>query len=475
MIKINTFIKDIKTNIISPHVTSFSKDIKKNSVFFALKGVNCHGSDFIADALNRGASLIFHDDPNYKSEYENIYFVSSLEDQILPFLCELYEIDLSKYKIFGFTGTNGKTTTAFLCHQMLLSMNMSSIYMGTLGFLSNSLKKFKETRNTTPDLFSILHYLFLNKAEGSQNICLEVSSHALVQNRLKGLNFDISSILNIESDHLDFHQTIQNYVTSKLMIANVTSHDNVIINMDSSNIKNEYKNVNKSKFISFSQLDRSCDFFLSIDRCDTANSTFLLQHKEEKLSFSIKIFPDFNILNFSFAIISILNIYGSKVFTDIEINKLKLPRGRMEFVPNITKNVIIDYAHNVDGFENVLNSVNKHFDRVISVFGCGGDRDREKRPLMLQMALQHSDLVIFTSDNSRTESFDSISKDAIRGNDINNVVIIEDRKSAIKKGASLLKQNDCLIILGKGHELTQEVKGEKIYFSDHEVINEIYN
>jgi len=474
MLQINTFIENIKIENISPHVTSFSKDIKQNSVFFALEGINCHGSDFIVDALSRGASLVFHDDPNYKSEEENIYFVSSLENQILPFLCELYEINLSKYKIFGFTGTNGKTTTAYLCHQMLLSMSMNSIYIGTLGFLSNSLKKFQETRHTTPDLSSILHYLFLNKSEGSQNICLEVSSHALKQNRLKGLNFDISSILNIESDHLDFHQNIQNYIASKLMISDITADNNVIINLDSSRIKNEYKDVQKSKFKSFSQVDKSCDFFLSIDQCNATNSIFSLQHEDKLLSFSTKMFPDFNILNFSFALISILNIYGSKAFTDIKVNKLRLPKGRMEFISNIPKNVIIDYAHNADGFKNVLNSVNTQFDRVISVFGCGGDRDREKRPLMLETALKYSDLVIFTSDNSRTESFDSISKDATRGNDLGNVVIIEDRKSAIKKGANLLKDNECLIILGKGHELTQEERGKKVHFSDHEVIHEIY-
>ena len=154
-------------------------------------------------------------------------------------------------------------------------------------------------------------------------------------------------------------------------------------------------------------------------------------------------------------------------------NKLRMPKGRMDFIQNITKNVIIDYAHNADGFKNVLSSVQGHFNKLVCVFGCGGDRDRKKRALMLEIALRYSDLVIFTSDNSRTESFDLIFKDASIGNDINNVVIIEDRKLAIREGLRQLEESDCLIILGKGHEVTQEKNGKKKHFSDHEAVNEI--
>lgn len=474
MIKITKFLENIKIKDGMPHATSFSKDVKKNSVFFALSGGNCHGSEFINDAIDNGAFIVFHDDPNYLSEERNIYFVNDLEDQILPFLNELYEINLSKYKFFGFTGTNGKTTSAYLCHQILMTLNMNSIYMGTLGFLCNSLDAFQETRNTTPDIFTVLYFLFQNKSEGIQNICLEVSSHALQQNRLNSLNFDVSSILNIESDHLDYHQTIENYIASKFMISNTTLDNNVIINVDSINIKNEYKNLGKSKFKLFSQVDESCDFFLSINKCDIKNSIFSLKYYDQLLSFSTKIFPNFNILNFSFAVISILNTYKNIDFTNVQTNKLRMPKGRMDFIQNITKNVIIDYAHNADGFKNVLSSVQGHFNKLVCVFGCGGDRDRKKRALMLEIALRYSDLVIFTSDNSRTESFDLIFKDASIGNDINNVVIIEDRKLAIQEGLRQLEESDCLIILGKGHEVTQEKNGKKKHFSDHEAVNEIY-
>ena len=176
-----------------------------------------------------------------------------------------------------------------------------------------------------------------------------------------------------------------------------------------------------------------------------------------------------------FAICSI----GFDEFSENEINDLsylKLPKGRLELIQNIPANIIIDYAHNPEGFLLFLSSLQDFFDNLVVVFGCGGNRDRSKRPLMLNAALKYADKVIFTSDNSRNEEFGEILSDAIANNNSESKIdVIEDRKEAIIYGTNLIKKDDCLVILGKGHEETQEKDGQILFFSDHEVVNEIYN
>ena len=158
-----------------------------------------------------------------------------------------------------------------------------------------------------------------------------------------------------------------------------------------------------------------------------------------------------------------------------DLSFLKLPKGRVELIKNIPANIIIDYAHNSNAFKVLLNTVEKYFDNLVVVFGCGGNRDKTKRPKMLGQAIKSSSKVIFTSDNSRNESFSNIFKDSKVGNKLDNVIAIEDRKEAIIYGSKLLGKNDCMIILGKGHEETQEIAGKFIHHSDHEVVYEIYS
>ena len=182
---------------------------------------------------------------------------------------------------------------------------------------------------------------------------------------------------------------------------------------------------------------------------------------------------DFNINNLIFAIESA----GYETFSEENINNLNfltLPKGRTELIPNISANVIIDYAHNVEGFKFFLTSIKNYFTSIVIVFGCGGDRDKQKRPEMLNIAIKNAREVIFTSDNSRSEDFKAISADSLKGNDEKKVKVIEDRKEAIIHGSSLIRDDDCLVILGKGHEQTQEINGKTFHFSDHEVVNEIY-
>jgi UDP-N-acetylmuramyl tripeptide synthase len=239
----------------------------------------------------------------------------------------------------------------------------------------------------------------------------------------------------------------------------------------------------RNEFTVVSNYKMSADIFYEIIESSIENTIFKiivnnppadynLTSRKEYL-FKTSIFPNFNISNLVFAICSI----GFYDFSEKELNDLsflKLPKGRSEYIQDIPAHVIIDYAHNPEGFRFFLSSIKEYFENLIIVFGCGGDRDKSKRPKMLKAATDNGNRVIFTTDNSRNESFSDIYSDAIDQNNDQKVTVIEDRKEAIIYGSSILRKNDCLVILGKGHEETQDINGRKLHFSDHEVVNEIY-
>ena len=455
-------------------ITNFSKDVKKDSIFFALDGVNRHGTSYIDEVISKDPMLIIHNNRDYACGHNNVFFVEDLTEKLLPFLCEYYQIDLDKFKFIGFTGTNGKTSAAYFCHQILISMNLSSSYIGTLGFLNNSINNFIESKNTTPGVFEIFNFLSTLDQSRTNHICLEVSSHALDQNRLKGIQLDISSIMNITKDHLDYHLTEESYIKSKLKIIDITKSGSTFVNnlLKKVIINHTNHNLDSLKFLdSYGSND---DCFLHIEECNMKQSKFSLRINSDLFNFSQKLFPEFNIQNFIYAFLSIHRLYQDKDLSKLSLDSIKLPKGRLQIVEDIKDNIIIDYAHNPDSFKNILKPINEQFKGIITLFGCGGDRDKEKRPLMLKTALKYSETVIFTSDNNRSEYFESIVDDAMNGHSSTNIKIIKDRKKAIIQGCKLLTKDKCLLILGKGHEETQEENGERFYFSDEEVVNEIY-
>jgi UDP-N-acetylmuramyl-tripeptide synthetase len=455
-------------------ITDFSKDVKKDSIFFALDGVNNHGTSYIDEVISKDPMLIVHNNKDYACGHNNVFFVEDLTEKLLPFLCEYYQIDLDKFKFIGFTGTNGKTSAAYFCHQILISMNLSSSYIGTLGFLNNSINNFIESKNTTPGVFEIFNFLSTLDQSRTNHICLEVSSHALDQNRLKGIQLDVSSIMNITKDHLDYHLTEESYIKSKLKIIDITKSGSTFVNnlLKKVIINHTNHNLDSLKFLdSYGSND---DCFLHIEECNMKQSKFSLRINSDLFNFSQKLFPEFNIQNFIYAFLSIHRLYQDKDLSKLSLDSIKLPKGRLQIVEDIKDNIIIDYAHNPDSFKNILKPINEQFKGIITLFGCGGDRDKEKRPLMLKTALKYSETVIFTSDNNRSEYFEFIVDDAMNGHSSTNIKIIKDRKKAIIQGCKLLTKDKCLLILGKGHEETQEENGERFYFSDEEVVNEIY-
>ena len=478
------------------NVTNSTDKVVDGSIFFGLKGTFNHGSKYINKALKLGASIIVHNDPNFLSNKSNIFFIKDLEkneqnnsrDKVYNFLTEFYDLnDLqNENNFFTFTGTNGKTSSAYLCHQILANAGYNSMYIGTLG----AQYKDKEINNaisfkTTPDIFELFEIFNHFKINEPISVCIEISSHALDQNRLKNIAFINSAcILNIGSDHLDYHKDIQSYRNAKFKIFKNTCplkliHEDLAKDID------KYHHVKNSRYNTtvVSNKTNSSDIYYEIVESSINNTIFKIlinnppigyqPSSRKEYLFETTIFPEFNISNLVFAICSV----GFSIFSETKRNDLsflKLPKGRSDFISDIPANVIIDYAHNAEGFIFFLSSIKNYFDNLIIVFGCGGDRDKKKRPKMLKAAIENGKKVIFTSDNSRFESFQKIYLDAINNNIENKVIAIEDRKEAIIQGSLMLEKNDCLVVLGKGHEDTQEINGRKVHFSDHEVIDEIY-
>jgi UDP-N-acetylmuramyl-tripeptide synthetase len=312
-----------------------------------------------------------------------------------------------------------------------------------------------------------------------------MSSHSLDQNRLKYLPcLNSASILNIGADHLDYHKNIKNYTDAKFKIFDTESVVRLIDDkLQKLSLDYSFVESSQYKMISVSNKNAHSDIFYKIIESSTDQSIFEVvinnppagypEGHRKKYTFTCSLFPEFNIHNLVFALSSL----GFSNFQSEDINDLfflNLPKGRTELISNISANVIIDFAHNADGFKFLLSSIKNYFENLVIIFGCGGNRDKTKRPEMLKIALENGLNVVFTSDNSRDEIFENIFIDASRGNNLDRVKVIEDRKEAIMYGSSLLTEKDCLVILGKGHEETQEINGKISHFSDHEVINEIY-
>ena len=289
---------------------------------------------------------------------------------------------------------------------------------------------------------------------------------------------------NITSDHLDYHKNISAYRDAKFEIYKMRSSIK-LIDEDSSKFQDNYDFIQNDayKLTTISDSNNFSDIFFQIIETSLYKTIFYIyinkppygyqDATKKKYKFSCNLFPKFNIHNLVFAICSI----GFDEFNENKINDLaflKLPKGRSEVIQNIPSNVIIDYAHNPEAINNFLSSIKDHYQNLIVVLGCGGDRDKSKRSMMLKAALKSSSKVIFTSDNSRSEDFENIFIDAADDNNIDNVVKIKDRKKAIIYAAGILSHKECLVILGKGHEETQEENNKTSFFSDHEVINEIY-
>ena len=434
-----------------------SRKIVKGDIFIAIRGNNDDGHNYIESAINNGSSLIICEKGNFSIP---TIIVDDTKKYLEEYLKEKYYNEIKDIKLIGMTGTNGKTTTCYLIYQALNISNIKCAYIGTIGFYINGEKKV--LNNTTPNIYELYEMLLECKKNNIEYVVMEVSSQGIEEGRINTLLFDYVIFSNLTQDHLDYHKTMNNYLKSKQKLFKKTRNGVAIINSDDKYYKSFLLN---NKNITYG---KNGDYKISDINSNITGSSFKLNN----IKYETKLIGEYNIYNISVVII-LLNLLNVSNIQNI-ISLLKFPPGRMDIIKYNSNNIIVDYAHTPDAVKKILEEINKlKQNKVITIIGCGGNRDKTKRGIMGSIACNYSDYVIFTSDNPRNEDPKKIIEDIICKLDNKNYEIKINRKKAIKRGIQLLKKNDILLLLGKGHENYQIIKNNKINFDDKEEVLKI--
>ncbi len=461
------------------HVTANSKEVRPGSIFFALKGARFDGHAFIADAFRAGASTVYaeHD----VGDTRVIVLGSGTRKKLAELASEMHGHPTRQLKMIGITGTSGKTTTSYLVQHIIneggkLDGNPQDFRCARMGTNGAEFKGRQwPTINTTPDAISLQHWFREVLDRGATHVVMEVSSHALDQDRAWAIAWDSVAFLNLSPEHMDYHPTLDDYFAAKALL--LTTH----LDYSRSTGKNPigFANTGTEYGKKLLKLDaRIRAFSASTDVRDligTPTGIAASVHVNyEWYPMECPLFGDFQIEN----ILTALNLgasLGVRNFWSCLKNFTGVP-GRMEFIAN-TKGIFcfVDYAHKPEALEKVLQSIQGK--KIITVFGCGGDRDRTKRPVMGEIATRLSTHVIVTSDNPRTENPQSILAEIVDGIDRaghRNFEVIEDREAAIARATAIASSGDIILIAGKGHEDYQILADEnggtyKIHFDDREI------
>lgn len=455
-------------------VTSDSREKLKNSVFIAVKGLTSDGALFSHDAVTCGAVAVVYETEIPKKISGITYIKVENTREIQSVIASLvYDEPSSKLNLAGVTGTNGKTSFAYIYRHILVQ---NGIKCGMLGTTEYDLGKRKFTPSrTTPDAVFLQRYLHEMVNSKLTDAVMEVSSHAISLERVRGVFFNTGVFTNLTMDHLDFHKTIGEYaqVKSKLFCEHLKEGAVSVINADD-NYTNIMKEAAKSEVKTFSHKDRNASLF--IEDVEYNKEGLEITYILDGDSFMIKtnLNGRFQAENIAAAVLCALE---RKISLKDIIRSFKkdiyIP-GRMETVYNGNFKVIIDYAHTPDALENTLRTINEFKKkRVITVFGCGGNRDREKRELMGKIASKMSDSVIVTTDNPRYEDPGKIIEGIVSGMAGYEYKIIADRKKAIEEAIASAGEDDIVLIAGKGHEDYQERCGVKYPFSDSDTARKI--
>lgn len=443
-----------------------SRKVREGDTFIAIKGHTVDGHDYIDEAIKNGASKIISEKKLDTSVPLEV--VPSTEEYLKEVLKEEYSDYINKnLKIIGITGTNGKTTTVYLCYQLLNLLGEKSAYLGTLGYKSKN-REFM-TSNTTPDILTTYNILLDAIDEGIKVMVMEVSSHALSYERIYGLHIDIAAFTNLTEDHLDYYKTMENYLNHKLKIVDYLVNDGkLIVNGDDENSQKFISKFGRGITYGFNS---KYDYKIKDINVTPAETDIKFEYEDREYDVKIPLTSKFNVYNYMMALI-IVHEYGYSILDIIsESSLLESPKGRCEVRKLKNAYVVVDFAHTPDAVEKVISAYNElKTKRVITIIGCGGDRDPMKRPIMGDIATRLSDYVILTSDNPRTEDPNKIMDDILKGVKKDNYEVIIDRKMAIKRGMEILEKDDILLILGKGHEDYQILGHEKVHFDDFEEV-----
>ena len=443
---------NIKTN---------SRKVKPGDTFVAIKGFTVDGHDYIEDAIKAGATKIVCEHGSYSVE---ALVVPSTKEWVQKYIVDNYKDEVNKLRIIGVTGTNGKTTTCFLTYQALKKLGVNAAYMGTIGFYYGDTKY--ELNNTTPEILDLYSYFIEALEQGVTDVVMEVSSHSLCEKRVEGLEFSEVAFTNLTEDHLDYHKTMENYLNAKLLILKQIKKDGVVI-VNNDDDYGKYFEVGNYKTLGYSG-----DNYKILDYSQTDKGTlisFMVDGKNYEIETNLR--SKFNVYNY-LTCLALLNNLGFSIDEIAEVTKsIYPPKGRCEQIAVNGGEAVIDYAHTPDAVDKIISAfLENKKGKVITIVGCGGDRDPLKRPIMGNIASEKSDYVIFTSDNPRTEDPKAILDDIIKGVRKDNYEVEIDRPIAIRKGLDMIGNNDVLLILGKGHEDYQIIGHTKHHLDDAEEV-----
>ncbi len=454
-----------------------SRKVIPNTMFVAVKGTQADGHTFIAKAIEMGATAIVCEVLPSEIRKDICYIqFQNLQKIIGELASNFYDNPSRAIKIIGVTGTNGKTTCATLLHDLCTSLGYTCGLISTVKNISNN--KIIEATHTTPDAISLQQLIHVMKEDGCEYIFMEVSSHAIHQHRIAGLQYTGALFTNITHDHLDYHQTFEEYIrVKKLFFDNLPNSAFAITNIDDKRGLVMLQNTQAKK----------CTYSLKTmanykGKILENNLTGLVMTVNEQ-EVHFKMIGEFNAYN-------IVCVYGCAIelgFDSMEVlthlSTLTCAEGRFDYIVSPKENIlgIVDYAHTPDALLNVLATINKlrkGNEVVFTVVGCGGDRDKTKRPIMGLVASEQSDKVFITSDNPRTENPSTIIKEIEDGIPIHkrkNCISIHDRREAIKAACSIAEYGDIVLVAGKGHEKYQEINGVRTHFDDKEVLKEMFD
>ncbi len=448
------------------NVTDDSRKVRNSSAFVCIKGKRNDGCDYARKAVERGAAVVICDrDIGVK----NCIVVDNAREAYAIMCANYYGNCHRRLKMIGVTGTNGKTTTSFIIKKILENNGYKVGMISTVEVVIGNEKY--PADYTTPDP-SVLHrYFYMMKIAGCDVCVMEVSSQALAQKRTYGINFDIGVFTNLSREHLDYHGTMEDYAKAKALL--MKNSDVSVINSDDDWAQFMKENA-KGKVVTYG-INSQSDLKAENIKLDFDKVEYSLTSNGESFDIVYNVIGRFSVYN-SLAALAVGIIMNTDMKRAVKaVAETGNVKGRVEKIKNSRGiNVLIDFAHTPDSLKNVLKTVKDIYDkRLITVFGCGGDRDKSKRAVMGRIACEYSDLVYVTSDNPRTENPDKIIDDIVKDLDKGSYIRITDRTQAIKAALAEAKEGDTVLIAGKGHEKYQILGKEKIHFDEREIVKQI--
>ncbi|MBP1743715.1 MAG: UDP-N-acetylmuramoyl-L-alanyl-D-glutamate--2,6-diaminopimelate ligase [Firmicutes bacterium] len=478
MMKLNDLLRGLKYELLQgdagAEISKLEYDSRKigeGDAFVCVKGYQTDGHGYAGSAAEKGAKVIICQDEVAAEPGITYVRVEDTRKALAVAASNFYGNPKDRLKLIGVTGTNGKTTSTFIIKSILEAAGFKTAIIGTIANYIGERKL--EASRTTPESLE-LHKLFRDMADEGVKYCvMEVSSHSLYLDRVYGLEFSQGIFTNLTQDHLDFHETFENYYKAKLML--FQNSLNSVINLDSEYGSRLLGDI-QGRVTTYSA-EKEADVAGSSLRLHSRGVEFSLAYKGESRKININIPGKYNVEN---ALGSAAACLSEGITLDTVkqgLEKMLCVPGRCEIVNqgfSLGFDIIVDYAHTPDGLENILETAREFTEgRLIAVFGCGGDRDRTKRPIMGRIGTDLSDIAIITSDNPRTEDPEAIIKDVVAGISKDNYIIVENRREAIKKSIELARSGDVIVIAGKGHEDYQILKTGKIHFDEREIVKEI--